>query len=99
MLARSRRTQDPVRRIGSLVGTFTPMRNTTDVAIVGGGILGMSIAFQVAKRSNLTVTVLEKGVGLGEGSTGGSSSITRQRYSRTEMVRIARGGNEVFWQK
>jgi glycine/D-amino acid oxidase-like deaminating enzyme len=67
-----------------------------DVAIVGGGIMGMSIAYQIARRSDLKVAVLEKGIGLGEGSTGGSSSITRQRYTQIENVRIARDGN-VIW--
>ena len=56
----------------------------------------MSIAHQIARRSNLRVIVLEKGVGLGEGSTGGSSAITRQRYSKLESIRVARDGN-IIW--
>jgi sarcosine oxidase subunit beta len=70
---------------------------TADVVIVGGGIMGMAIAYQIARRSSMSVVVLEKGTGLGEGSTGGSSAITRQRYSKAESVRIARDGNLV-WQ-
>lgn len=69
---------------------------TADVVIIGGGIMGMSIAYQVARRSTLSVVVLEKGAGLGEGSTGGSSAITRQRYTKAESVRIARDGNVVW---
>jgi sarcosine oxidase subunit beta len=71
-------------------------RNGVDVAIIGGGIMGMSIAHQIARRSRLSVAVLEKGLGLGEGSTGGSSAITRQRYTKIESVRVARDGN-VIW--
>jgi glycine/D-amino acid oxidase-like deaminating enzyme len=71
-------------------------RSTHDVVIVGGGIMGMSIAYQVAQRSSLRVVVLEKGAGLGDGSTGSSSAVTRQRYSRIENVRISRGGNAAF---
>lgn len=67
-----------------------------DIVIIGGGIMGMSIAYQIARRSSLSVVVLEKGAGLGEGSTGGSSAITRQRYSKAENVRIARDGNVVW---
>jgi len=67
-----------------------------DIAIVGGGIMGMSIAHQIARRSKIRVAVFEKGLGLGEGSTGGSSSITRQRYTKVENIRIARDGN-VIW--
>ncbi len=69
---------------------------TADIVIVGGGIMGMSIAHQLARRSSLSVIVLEKGAGLGEGSTGSSSAITRQRYTKAESVRIARDGN-VIW--
>ncbi len=69
---------------------------TADIVIIGGGIMGMSIAHQVARRSSLSIIVLDKGAGLGEGSTGGSSAITRQRYTRAENVRIARDGN-VIW--
>ncbi|MCL1601893.1 MAG: FAD-binding oxidoreductase, partial [Actinomycetia bacterium] len=69
---------------------------TADVVIIGGGIMGVSIAYQVARRSSLSVVVLEKGAGLGEGSTGGSSAITRQRYTKAESVRIARDGNVVW---
>jgi glycine/D-amino acid oxidase-like deaminating enzyme len=74
---------------------------STDIVIIGGGIIGMSIAFQIARRSKMSVVVLEKGNGLGEGSTGGSSAITRQRYSKTESIRIARDGNVVWrnWSK
>lgn len=71
-------------------------KNSADVVIVGGGIMGMSIAFQIARRSRLSVIVLEKGSGLGEGSTGASSAITRQRYSQVENIRIARDGNVVW---
>ncbi len=69
---------------------------TTDIVIIGGGIMGMSIAHQVARRSKMSIIVIEKGTGLGEGSTGGSSAITRQRYTRVENVRIARDGNVVW---
>lgn len=69
---------------------------SADIVIIGGGIIGMSVAFQIARRSKMSVVVLEKGSSLGEGSTGGSSAITRQRYTRTESVRIARDGNVVW---
>jgi glycine/D-amino acid oxidase-like deaminating enzyme len=71
-------------------------RIAADVVIIGGGIIGMSVAYQIARRSTLSVVVLEKGVGLGEGSTGSSSAITRQRYTMAESVHIARDGNAVW---
>ena len=72
------------------------MQTTYDIVIVGGGIMGMSIAYQVARRSDQRIVVLDKGIGLGEGSTGGSSAITRQRYSQVESIRVARDGNEIW---
>ncbi len=68
------------------------MRDTADVIVVGGGIVGSSIAYQIARRSSLRVTVLEKGAGPAEGSTGASSSICRCRYSNSQVIRLARDG-------
>ncbi len=71
-------------------------RHTADIVIIGAGIMGLSIAHQITRRSDLRVVVLEKGAGLGEGSTGGSAAITRQRYSRPENIRVSRDANRVF---
>ncbi|MGI9248932.1 MAG: NAD(P)/FAD-dependent oxidoreductase [Woeseiaceae bacterium] len=69
---------------------------TRDVVIVGAGIIGMSIAWQLSLRSKLKVSVLEKGGGVGEGSTGASSAVCRYRYGTDEMVRFARDGIAAF---
>ena len=63
-----------------------------DVVIAGAGIIGLSIAWQLARRSALSIAVLEKGAGVGEGSTGASSSICRTRYSIDETLLLARDG-------
>ena len=68
------------------------MTGLADVVVIGGGIIGMSTAFQIARRSRLRVIVLEKGVGPGEGSTGSSSAVCRFRYSYPEIVQLARDG-------
>ncbi len=67
-----------------------------DVVIVGGGIIGLASAFQIARRAPLKVLVLEKGAGLGEGSTGASSAVLRHRYSRDEMVYLSRDGIHAY---
>jgi glycine/D-amino acid oxidase-like deaminating enzyme len=71
-----------------------------DVVVIGAGIIGLSIAWQIARRSDLDVLVLEKGAGVGEGSTGASSAVCRFRYSLDEMVRLARDGIHAYqhWQ-
>ena len=58
--------------------------------VVGAGIIGSSIAYQIARRSPQRVVVLEKGAGVAEGSTGASSSIVRCKYTYPEVVRLAR---------
>ncbi len=72
------------------------MRNSVDVAIIGAGIVGLSTALQIARRSNLSVLVLERARSLGEGSTGASSSICRHRYTHTETIELARDGINAY---
>jgi len=67
-----------------------------DVIIIGAGIIGLSIAWQIARRSSLNVLVLDKASGIGEGSTGASSAVCRHRYTRTEMVHMARDGINAY---
>lgn len=76
------------------------MAAQSDVVIVGAGIIGLSIAWQLARRSPLKITVLDKGAGVGEGSTGASSAVCRFRYSMNEMVHLARDGIDAYrhWQ-
>lgn len=71
-----------------------------DVSIIGAGIIGLSIAWQLARRSKLKIAVLEKGAGPGEGSTGASSAVCRVRYSLDEMITLARDGIHAYrnWQ-
>ena len=67
-----------------------------DVVIAGAGIIGLSIAWQLARRSALRIAVIEKGAGVGEGSTGASSAICRVRYSNDEMLLLARDGIQAY---
>ena len=70
--------------------------NKYDVVIAGAGIIGLSIAWQLARRSALRIAVIEKGAAVGEGSTGASSAICRVRYSNDEMLRLARDGIQAY---
>src|SRR5207248_2422464 len=56
------------------------MANTADILIVGGGVIGSSIAFHLARRKAGRVLLLEKAY-LAAGSSGKSGAIVRQHYS------------------
>lgn len=75
----------------------TPMAHSkrhshSDVIIIGAGIIGLSIAWQLRRRSDLSIQILERAPGLGHGSTGASSAVLRHRYSHESMLTLARDG-------
>lgn len=63
------------------------MSSTSDVIVVGGGINGTSIAFNLARRG-VRVTLIEKDF-IAAGPTGRSSAIVRQHYSNEVTARMA----------
>lgn len=67
-----------------------------DVVIVGAGIIGLSIAWELARRCKLSIAVVDKGAGIGEGSTGASSAICRHRYTMDEMLLLAQAGINAY---
>ncbi|MFT7287627.1 MAG: sarcosine oxidase subunit beta [Halieaceae bacterium] len=71
-----------------------------DVVVVGAGIIGLNIAFQIARHSQLRIVVIERGTSVGEGSTGASSAVCRFRYSLDEVTTLARDGIHAYqhWQ-
>ena len=73
-----------------------PSGRQFDVVIVGAGIIGLSIAWELARRSKLNIAVLEKGASTGEGSTGASSAVCRYRYSMNEMLQLASDGIRAY---
>ena len=70
------------------------MQQTSDVIIVGAGLIGCATAFHLAQRG-VKVTVLEKST-IGAGGTGRSSAIVRQHYSNELTARMALHGLHVF---
>lgn len=70
------------------------MTTPIDVIVVGGGINGVSIAFNLAK-AGLGVTLIEKDF-IAAGPTGRSSAIIRQHYSHEVTARMALRSLRIF---
>jgi sarcosine oxidase, subunit beta len=71
------------------------MANTADILIVGGGVIGTSIAYYLAKRKAGKVLLLEKSF-LAAGSSGKSGAIVRQHYSNALTIDMSRLSLRVF---
>src|SRR5271167_4280100 len=66
-----------------------------DIVIVGGGVIGVSIAHALTRRRAGRVVVLEKSF-LGAGSSGKSGAIIRQHYSNRLTASMAQKSLRVF---
>src|SRR5947208_11441882 len=66
-----------------------------DIIIVGGGVIGTSIALHLARRRVGRVMLLEKAF-LGAGSSGKSGAIIRQHYSNRLTAAMAQKSLRVF---
>lgn len=71
------------------------MTQTGDILIVGGGVMGTSMALALARRQVGRVVLLEKSF-LGAGSSGKSGAIVRQHYSNRLTALMARKSLRVF---
>jgi sarcosine oxidase subunit beta len=71
------------------------MAQTGDILIVGGGVIGTSIAYHLAARRAGRVVLLEKSY-LGAGSSGKSGAIVRQHYSNRLTAAMAQQSLRVF---
>jgi len=70
--------------------------NTPDIVIIGAGVIGLTAALQIRRRSSASITVLEKANSLGQGSTGASVAVLRHRYSLNNTIRLARDGVHAY---
>ena len=64
------------------------MEKTADIVIVGGGIIGTSIAYHLAQKKAKGVVLLEKGM-LGEGSTAKCAGGIRAQFSTEINIRFS----------
>jgi sarcosine oxidase subunit beta len=71
------------------------MTETADILIIGGGVMGASVAYHLAKQGGGRVVLLERQA-LCNGTTGRSGAIVRQHYSNDFTVRMAKDSLVVF---
>lgn len=62
---------------------------TAEVVIVGGGVVGASVAFHLAARGCRDVVVLERGARAGEGSTGRATGGFRAQFGTRVNVELS----------
>lgn len=67
----------------------------TEVLILGGGIIGCSIALELARRGE-SVTVLDRNGEVGHGTTAASCAIVRRFYSTDTMTAMAQEGAAIW---
>ncbi|HZS32685.1 MAG TPA: FAD-binding oxidoreductase [Methylomirabilota bacterium] len=64
-------------------------RRAVEIVIIGGGVVGSSIAYHLARRGARDVTVLEQAT-VGSGSSGRAVGGVRQQFSTPACVRMSR---------
>ena len=68
---------------------------TADVVIIGAGVNGSSIAYNLVQRGLKKVVLLEKGL-VASGGTGRSAAIVWQHYSHPELVKMVKRSVDIF---
>lgn len=68
---------------------------STDIAIVGGGIMGASIAWRLARLGAGSVTLLER-YSIAAGASGRTGALLRQHYSNSAEATLAHRSLNVF---
>lgn len=71
------------------------MSNTADVVVIGGGCMGTSIAWQLARRGAGRVVLVEKKM-LAAGATGRSGAIIRTHYTHPVLAKMSLYSRQFF---
>jgi len=71
--------------------------NSADAIVIGAGVIGCSVAYELA-RDGLSVCAVDRGPGPGQGSTSASSAIVRFNYSTWTGV-VAAWESKHLWEQ
>ncbi len=66
-----------------------------DIAVIGGGIVGASIGWQLAARNAGNVTIYEKSV-IAAGASGRTGALLRRHYTNEPEARLAQLGWDTY---
>ncbi len=72
------------------------MRNTADVVIVGGGCMGASVAYHLARLGIDDVVLVEREAQLGAGSTGRNAGGFRHQFSHAANIALSKESIALF---
>ena len=80
--------------------SFSSAAASAEVVIVGSGIMGLNIAYQLRRRDPaMKITVLERASALGFGSSGYSTGFQRAYYSFDETMGPLAWSKSASWQR
>jgi glycine/D-amino acid oxidase-like deaminating enzyme len=71
------------------------MERTADIVVIGGGVMGTSIALHLARRRAGRIVLCEKSA-VASGPTGRSSAVLRRHYSLELYARMAHRSLEIY---
>ncbi|MBV9546225.1 MAG: FAD-binding oxidoreductase, partial [Chloroflexi bacterium] len=66
------------------------LRRSADVVVIGGGVMGASLAYHLALRGMRDVLVLERGDVFGQGATGKCAGGVRHQFGTEINIRLSR---------
>lgn len=69
--------------------------NSSDIVVIGGGIMGASTAWHLARMGAGSVTLLERGA-IGSGASGRTGALLRQHYTNRPEATLAHHSLTVF---
>src|SRR5437667_6424745 len=80
----------PVSPVLAFPAMLASLPEAADVVVIGGGIMGASIAYHVAKRGSSNVVLLERGEMFGLGSTGLNAGGVRHQFSTKVNIELSK---------
>jgi sarcosine oxidase subunit beta len=81
-------------RLPATLESTGPLPARTEIAIVGGGVMGLAIAYYLARRGLEDVVVVERGY-LAEGASGRNGGGVRQQWSTEMNIRLMQDSVEL----